>query len=136
MISVSGAVKRMWLLLAIVVVAVVGGLGIYRLHSIFGVHEQPTVMVKPDFDVPLFNPKRVTYEVFGPAKTAKIAYLDPDARVHRLDSVSLPWSVTVETTLPAVSVNLMAQSNADVISCRIIVNGAVKDEGLRPRRER
>lgn len=51
MISVSGAVKRMWLLLAIVVVAVVGGLGIYRLHSIFGVHEQPTVMVKPDFDV-------------------------------------------------------------------------------------
>lgn len=45
MISVSGAVKRMWLLLAIVVVAVVGGLGIYRLHSIFGVHEQPTVMV-------------------------------------------------------------------------------------------
>lgn len=71
MISVSGAVKRMWLLLAIVVVAVVGGLGIYRLHSIFGVHEQPTVMVKPDFDVPLFNPKRVTYEVFGPAKTAK-----------------------------------------------------------------
>lgn len=31
MISVSGAVKRMWLLLAIVVVAVVGGLGIYRL---------------------------------------------------------------------------------------------------------
>lgn len=72
MISVSGAVKRMWLLLAIVVVAVVGGLGIYRLHSIFGVHEQPTVMVKPDFDVPLFNPKRVTYEVFGPAKTAKI----------------------------------------------------------------
>lgn len=90
MISVSGAVKRMWLLLAIVVVAVVGGLGIYRLHSIFGVHEQPTVMVKPDFDVPLFNPKRVTYEVFGPAKTAKIAYLDPDARVHRLDSVSLP----------------------------------------------
>lgn len=85
-------------------------------------------MVKPDFDVPLFNPKRVTYEVFGPAKTAKIAYLDPDARVHRLDSVSLPCSVTVETTLPAVSVNLMAQSNADVISCRIIVNGAVKDE--------
>lgn len=68
MISVSGAVKRMWLLLAIVVVAVVGGLGIYRLHSIFGVHEQPTVMVKPDFDVPLFNPKRVTYEVFGPPR--------------------------------------------------------------------
>lgn len=88
MISVSGAVKRMWLLLAIVVVAVVGGLGIYRLHSIFGVHEQPTVMVKPDFDVPLFNPKRVTYEVFGPAKTAKIAYLDPDAGC--IDSIACP----------------------------------------------
>ncbi len=128
MIPVSGVVRRVWLLLAVVVVAVVGGLGIYRLHRIFGVHQQPTVMVKPDLDVPQFNPKRVTYEVFGPAKTAKISYLDPDARVQRLESVPLPWSVTVTTTLPAVSVNLMAQSSSDVLSCRIIVNGVVKDE--------
>ncbi|POX96625.1 hypothetical protein C3477_25465, partial [Mycobacterium kansasii] len=63
-----------------------------------------------------------------PASTARIAYLDPDARVVQLPDVPLPWSQTVNTTLPAVSVNLMAQSAAETIGCRIIVNGTVKDE--------
>ncbi|BBX75026.1 hypothetical protein BST45_05230 [Mycobacterium shinjukuense] len=128
MIPVTSVVKRMWLLLAVVGVAVVAGMGIYRLHRIFGVHERPAVMPTADVDVPQFNPKHVTYEVFGPAATAKIAYLDPDARVQRLDNTPLPWSQTVTTTLPAVSVNLLAQSSSDVIGCRIIVNGTVKDE--------
>ncbi|KAA1251256.1 hypothetical protein F0Q45_05440 [Mycobacterium simiae] len=130
MIPVTRIVKRMWLLLAVVAVAVVAGLGIYRLHRIFGVHEHPVVKVKADDDVPQFNPKRVTYEVFGPAPTAKIALLDPEARVQRIDSTPLPWSQTVTTTLPAVSVNVMAQSSGDTIGCRILVNDAVKDEKI------
>ncbi len=85
-------------------------------------------MITPDLDGPQFNPKRVTYEVFGPAKTSDIAYLDPDVQVRRLDNTPLPWSLTVTTSLPAVSVNVFAQSSADVIGCRIIVNGTVKDE--------
>jgi hypothetical protein len=125
---ITSVVKRMWLVPAVVAVAVIGGLGIYRLHGIFGVHEQTTIGDAFDRDVPDFDPKRVTYEVFGPAATAKIAYLDPDAKVQRLESTPLPWSQTITTPLPAVSVNLMAQSSGDMLGCRIIVNGAVKDQ--------
>ncbi|GAB7145110.1 hypothetical protein AWC22_08465 [Mycobacterium riyadhense] len=128
MIRVTGVVKRTWLLLAVVAVTVVAGSTIYRLHRIFGVHEQPVVKVKADDDAPQFNPKRVTYEVFGPARTARITYLDPDAKVQKLENIPLPWSETVSTTLPSVSVNLFAQSNSDMIGCRILVNGTVKDE--------
>ncbi|BBX98003.1 MmpS family transport accessory protein [Mycobacterium lacus] len=128
MIPATSVVKRTWLLLAVVAVAIVAGLVIYRLHGIFGVHQRPSVRVAADTDVPQFDPKRVTYEVFGPAPVAKIAYLDPDAHVRQLSNVPLPWSETVTTQLPAVSVNLMAQSTGDVITCRIIVNGVVKDE--------
>ncbi|KZS59437.1 hypothetical protein A4G26_11925 [Mycobacterium kansasii] len=129
MSPVTTVVKRMWLLLAVSAVAIVAALGIYRLHRVFGAYEHPAVMAKADIDdVPLFNPKQVIYEVFGPASTARIAYLDPDAHVLQLPEVPLPWSQTVTTTLPAVSVNVMAQSAADTIGCRIIVNGTVKDE--------
>jgi hypothetical protein len=128
MISVTRVVKRMWLLLAVITVASVAAFGIYRLHSMFGVHGHPVVRVKADRDIPLFDPKSVTYEVFGPAATAKIAYLDPDARVQRLEDMALPWSQTVTTTLTSVTVNLLAQSNGGVIGCRIKVNGATKDE--------
>ncbi|BAX91259.1 MmpS family transport accessory protein [Mycobacterium shigaense] len=128
MVSVTRIVKRMWLLLAVIVIAGVAAFGIYRLHGMFGVHGHPVVRAKADRDVPLFDPKRVTYEVFGPAATARIAYLDPDARVQRLDDIPLPWAQTVTTTLTSISVNLLAQSNGDIIGCRIAVNGAVKDE--------
>ncbi|MEE6135048.1 MmpS family transport accessory protein [Mycobacterium sp. 050128] len=128
MVSVTRVVKRMWLLLAVIAIASVAGLAIYRLHSMFGVHGHPVVRVKADLDDPVFDPKQVTYEVFGPAPTAKIAYLDPDARVQRLENIPLPWSQTVSTTLTSVTVNLLAQSNGGVIGCRIKVNGTTKDE--------
>ncbi|MDX6502416.1 MAG: hypothetical protein QOG23_5680 [Blastocatellia bacterium] len=128
MSSVTRVVKRMWLLLAVITIASVAGLGIFRLHSMFGVHGHPVVRVKADLDDPLFDPKRVTYEVFGPATTAKIAYLDPDARVQRLENIPLPWSQTVATTLTSVTVNLLAQSTGSVIGCRILVNGKTEDE--------
>ncbi len=128
MVSVTRVVKRIWLLLAIVTIACVASLGIYRLHSMFGVHGHPVVRVKADLEDPLFDAKRVTYEVFGPAPTAKIAYLDPDARVQRIENIPLPWSVTVTTTLTSVTVNLLAQSSGGEIGCRILVNGKALDE--------
>ncbi|SOX52436.1 transport accessory protein MmpS [Mycobacterium ahvazicum] len=130
--SVTTVVKRMWLLLAVIAIAGVAALGIYRLHSMFGVHGHPVVRVKADLDEPVFDPKQVTYEVFGPAPTAKIAYLDPDARVQRLENIPLPWSQTVSTTLTSVTVNLLAQSSGGVIGCRIKVNGTTKDERSEP----
>jgi hypothetical protein len=124
---VTSFAKRAWLLLAVVAVAAVAGLGIYRLHGIFGVRHEPSVVSAGADQVPAFNPKRVTYEVFGPASFAKIAFVDPDDRLQRLDETTLPWSHSVTTTMRSVSVNVMAESAADLITCRIIVNGEVKE---------
>ena len=45
-----------------------------------------------------------------------------------LVNVPLPWSITLSTTLPAVSANLMAQTDGDEIGCRVTVNGTVREE--------
>ena len=47
-------------------------------------------------------------------------------------TAQLPWSVTLSTTLPTVSANLMARSDSessgDHIGCRVTVNGTVREE--------
>ena len=40
----------------------------------------------------------------------------------------LPWSTTISTTLPAVSANIMAQSDGSRITCTITVDGVVRDQ--------
>ncbi len=41
----------------------------------------------------------------------------------------LPWSLTLETTdPPAAFPNIIAQGDSDSITCRIIIDGEVKDE--------
>ena len=57
-----------------------------------------------------------------------INYLDINAQPRRIDNVPLPWTLSVTTTLPSVSVNVVAQTDGDQISCQIIVNDVVKDE--------
>lgn len=76
-----------------------------------------------------FNPKRVTYEIFGPADTAgSVSYLNKTAEPERANFSSLPWTYTITTTIPAVIANVVAQGNSDRIGCRIAVNGEIKDE--------
>lgn len=75
-----------------------------------------------------FNPKILVYEVYGPpGSTAQISYFDTDANVHSVNT-TLPWSVTLSTTLPTVSANLMALGSNDEIGCRVTVNGIVREE--------
>lgn len=127
--SVSSVAKRIWLVLVIAAVVAVAGFVVYRLRGVFGVHGEPGMSSSiPDEIVP-FNPKHVTYEVFGaPGAVATINYLDVHAQPQQVLNTPLPWSLAVTTTLPAVSVNIVAQSDGDFIGCRIIVNGVVKDE--------
>ncbi|MCB0946920.1 MAG: hypothetical protein KDB49_18995, partial [Mycobacterium sp.] len=40
----------------------------------------------------------------------------------------LPWSLTLTTTAPAASANIVAQGDTDTIGCRILVDGVLKDE--------
>jgi hypothetical protein len=76
-----------------------------------------------------FNPKHLTYEIFGPPGTvADISYFDVNAEPQRVDAAQLPWSVHMTTNLPAVMGNIVAQGNSNSIGCRITVDGEVKDE--------
>jgi len=122
-------VKRAWLPVVIVALVAIAGFAVYRLHGIFGVHGGMSVVSVRADDIKPFDPKHVTLEVFGDAETvADINYLDVNAAPQRVDGARLPWTYSVATTAPAVSVNVVAQGDGEVIGCRITVNGDIKDQ--------
>jgi len=59
---------------------------------------------------------------------ATINYLDLDAKAQIVRDTTLPWSLTLTTTAPAASANIVAQGDTDSIGCRIYVDGVLKDE--------
>ncbi|MGH3630043.1 MAG: MmpS family transport accessory protein [Mycobacterium sp.] len=123
-------VSRFWLPLLVLVAVAIGGFVIDRMHGVFGSNNEITREGSGIAnDAKPFNPKRVTYEVFGPAgAVATINYLDLSANPQSLKQVPLPWSLTLTTTSPATSPILLAQGNAETIGCRITVDGKVKDQ--------
>jgi len=123
------AARRVWLPLVIVFVAAVASFCVYRLHGVFGKTETTRPGSGIANDTKPFNPKRVTYEIYGPPGTvATINYLDLQAQPQEVKDATLPWSLTLTTTAPAASANIVAQGNSNTIGCRITVNGVVKDE--------
>src|ERR1700687_5584035 len=116
------------LLVAVAVVAV-AGFAVYRLHGIFGSHNNTSNASAISNELISFNPKHVVLQVFGPPGTvATINYLDVNAQPQRVDDTTLPWSYDITTTQPAVFANVMAQGDSDSIGCRITIDGVVKDE--------
>jgi Mycobacterium membrane protein len=127
-ISVTNALKRAWIPLVLIVVLAVSGFLVVRLHGIFG-SQNLNAASGAGIEIVQFNPKVVTYEVFGPpGTTADINYWDADANTHQVNGAPLPWSYTISTVLPAVSANIMAQGDGDQIRCRITVDGVVREE--------
>jgi Mycobacterium membrane protein len=120
---------RGWIPLVLVAVVVLSGLTISRMHDIFGSHQSAGVGGGGADRIVPFNPKRVVYEVYGPSGTVgSISFLDEDAQPQRADFTTLPWSFQVTTTLPSMFANLVAQGDSDTISCRISVNGEVRED--------
>lgn len=122
--------KRTWLPLVVMAVVAVGVLAVYRVHGYFGAGNAGGNSVKYE-DTKPFNPKVVIYEIWGQnGAMADINYLDLNATPQRVDGASLPWSLKLSTTDPAVSPNIVAQGDGDTIGCRISVDGVVKDERI------
>jgi hypothetical protein len=120
--------KRRWVLLVILLVVVIAAFCVDRFRGFFG----RTELTRPGAglvnDPEPFNPKEVRYEIFGTGTVATINYLDLDAQPQKAENVSLPWTLDLTTTAPAASPNIVAQSDGGSISCRITVDGVVKDE--------
>ncbi|MEB3030658.1 MmpS family transport accessory protein [[Mycobacterium] nativiensis] len=74
------------------------------------------------------NEKTVEYRLDGEAgTTVSVSYLDADGTVQEL-SATLPWQTTLHTRRLTVATGLMAQAETDPLSCRIAVDGHVRDE--------
>lgn len=126
-VPVGRALKKSWIPLVLIVVLAVAGLVVSRLHGMFA-SEDLNANAGAGIEIVQFNPKVMVYDVYGPpGSTAQISYFDPDANVHLL-TAALPWSITLSTTLPAVSANLVARGDGDEIGCRVTVNGTVREE--------
>ncbi|HEU4360237.1 MAG TPA: MmpS family transport accessory protein [Mycobacterium sp.] len=127
-IPIAGLVKRAWIPLVLVLVFAVSGLVVARLHRVFG-SQDLNAKAGQGIEIVQFNPKDVTYEVFGPAgTTVNINYWDAEANTHQVNGVPVPWSLTLTTTLPSVSANIMVQGTGDQIGCRIVVDNVLRDE--------
>ena len=121
--------QRTWIPIVIVAVVAAGGLTVGRLHGIFGSEKRPAYADTKVNDNKPFDPKRVTYEVFGPPGTvADIGYFDVDANPQRVEGAQLPWKLVLTTTKPTIVGNLVAQGNTDSIGCRILIGNEVKAE--------
>jgi hypothetical protein len=120
--------KRTWVLLVILLVVIIAAFCVDRFRGFFG----QTELTRPGAglvnDPEPFNPKEVKYEIFGTGTVATINYLDLDAQPQKAENVPLPWSLDLTTTAPAASPNIVAQSDGGSISCRITVDGVVKDQ--------
>ncbi|OBJ69820.1 MmpS family protein [Mycobacterium sp. 1274756.6] len=121
--------KRVWIPLVIAVVAIAGGFTVSRLHGVFGSEQRPAYSDTPLAETKPFDPKQLTYEVFGaPGTVAMISFFDADGEPQTIRDVSLPWSQTFDITQTTAVGSLMAQGNSDSIGCRITVDHEVKAE--------
>ncbi|WP_328352016.1 MmpS family protein [Mycobacterium sp. NBC_00419] len=119
--------SRIWIPALVVVVVAVGVVAVTNARTIFG--SNPVIVTQKTSDsAEDFDPKVVTYEVFGSGATAVVNYVDLDGRPQRTGSVTLPWSVTLTTTNPSASPNVLVQGDGDSIGCRITVDDVVKEE--------
>jgi hypothetical protein len=127
-IALIKVLKKAWIPLLVVVVIIVGGMTVQRVRGFFGsqgIVKTPKVFAD---DPEPFDPKVVTYEIWGSGTYANVNYLDLEAKPQRNDNVALPWSLRLETTAPSAAPNILAQGDGTSISCRITVDDKVKDE--------
>ncbi len=119
--------SRVWLPVLIIVAVAAGAAVVTNARQVFGA--RPVVVTERTSDnAEDFNPKYVTYEVFGSGGTAVINYMDLDGRPQRVAGVPLPWTLKLQTTLPSVQPNIIAQGDGNSITCRVSVDDEVKQE--------
>ncbi|RDI68059.1 MmpS family transport accessory protein [Nocardia pseudobrasiliensis] len=72
--------------------------------------------------------KVVDYAVDGPAHASvTLSYLDANGDARDV-TATLPWRTSVRTGKLTISSGVIAQSDADRLSCRIAIDGQVRDE--------
>jgi hypothetical protein len=129
--TIVGVLRRLWIPLIILVVFGAGGLTVSRLHGIFGSDKRPSYADTKINDTKPFNPKHLTFEVFGPpGAVADISYFDANSDPQHVVGARLPWSLKFAITDASAMGSIAAQGDSASIGCRITVDGEVKAEKI------
>lgn len=120
--------RRLWIPILVLCVLGAGGFTVSRLHGIFGSENRLTYTDTKVDDSQTFNPKHLTYEVFGSGSTANISYFDENGEPTYVEGASLPWSIRFELSEASAVGSVLAQGDGDSIGCRILVDDEVKAE--------
>jgi hypothetical protein len=119
----------LWIPLLVLVVGCAGAFTVSRLHGIFGSEQRPAYADTKVSDSKPFNPKHLTYEVFGPpGSVASISYFDVNSEPTFIKGAPLPWTLKFELTETSAVGSILAQGDSDSIGCRILVDDEVKSE--------
>lgn len=121
------ALAKGWIPLVAAIAFTVGSLGMWKVHQASA--PGPILAVNEPQAPAEFTPKTLTYELSGDLGQGGIlVYIDLNAYPHQVDITELPWSHTETTTLTVVSGSISAQVRGGQVSCRMLVNGVVRDE--------
>ena len=125
--SGDSVLPAFWLPLVAVVALGMGVIGMVKVHQ--SSNPGPVLTVLPPQAPPEFNPKKLTYEVYGDLGSGGVLdYVDLDGHPHKVDLESLPWSQEETTMLTVVSGSISVQVRGSYVGCRILVNDVVLDE--------
>ena len=72
-VSISRRLGRRWMLVVTLVVLVVAGFAVYRLHGVFASEDVVSTPNNSANEIVPFNPKHVVLEVFGPPGTVTVS---------------------------------------------------------------
>ncbi|MBF6074278.1 hypothetical protein IU498_06495 [Nocardia beijingensis] len=89
----------------------------------------------PDATIPPLTPKAptgkgktVVYEIISDSDLNSVTYWDENSEIQQETGADAPWSKTITNTSTAVIAGVGAQTNGTSVTCRVTVDGKVKDE--------
>ena len=123
-----GLAKKMWIPLVIVVVVVIAGFTVHRVRTFFG---SEGIIVTPKVfadDPEPFDPKVVTYEIFGPGSLRRhqLPRSRREAAARRRRRAAVVAQVGDDRAVGGGQHRRAGRRST--ITCRIIVDDEVKDE--------
>ncbi|MEV6323086.1 MmpS family transport accessory protein [Nocardia sp. NPDC051787] len=72
--------------------------------------------------------KTVVYEIISDSDLNSVTYWDANSEIQQETGASAPWTMTITNTSTAVIAGVGAQTNGSSVTCRVTVDGRVKDE--------
>jgi hypothetical protein len=130
-----------WILLAVVVLmfggcfAILGTAGHEAAKaldaaatSIQSAAESPGAPIPPLAPKASGKAKTIVYEIISDSDLRSVTYWDENSELQQLNETAAPWTLTVTNSSTAVIAGAGAQTNGTSVTCRVTVDGKVKDE--------